>query len=50
MKKQVYTYEKEITIPDTKFGSIVFSLSKYSDCLVIFMNQTGAIGSIVMQE
>jgi hypothetical protein len=47
MKKQVYTYEKEIEAKDNKFGKIILSFSKYADCLFVFINQTGATGSIV---
>jgi hypothetical protein len=46
MKKSVITYEKELT-SDSQFGNIVLSLSKYADCLLVFINQTGALGSIV---
>lgn len=30
-----------------QFGNVVISLSKYADCLFVFVNQTGTIGSIV---
>jgi hypothetical protein len=50
MKKQVYTFEKEITLPSNQFGTLVLSISKYTDCLLLFINQTGAIGSIVMRS
>lgn len=47
MKKQVYTYEKEIKVGIEQLGNTVFTLSKYADCLIIIANQTGALGSIV---
>jgi hypothetical protein len=47
MIKQVYTFEKDIDPSDKIPQRVVFSLSKYADTLVIFANQTGAIGSIV---
>jgi hypothetical protein len=47
MKKQVYNYEKDIAVEHSQFGNITLSLSMYSDCLFVFVNQTGAVGSIV---
>lgn len=49
MKKQVYTHEKELSLPNNS-GTIVLSISKYADSLLLFINQTGAIGSIVPYE
>jgi len=48
MKKQVYTYEKDIKVGLEQFGNTTFSLSKYADCLIIIANQTGSLGSIVL--
>jgi hypothetical protein len=48
MKKQVYTHEKELILPNNSSSSIVLSISKYADSLLLFINQTGAIGSIVV--
>lgn len=47
MKKQLYTFEKEITLKGSPHGPIWLSLSKYTDCLLVFVNQTGAPGSIL---
>lgn len=47
MKKQVYTLEKELALPNNS-STIILSISKYADSLLLFINQTGAIGSIVI--
>jgi hypothetical protein len=49
MKKQVYTHEKELTLANSP-ATIVLSISKYADSLLLFINQTGAIGSIVNNQ
>ena len=44
-QKQVLSCEEKIHIED---NPVVISLSKYSNGLMIVINETGAIGSIVL--
>ncbi len=46
--KQLLTYEKELVLSEKIAAPVYLSLTKYTDCLVILLNQTGAIGSIVI--
>ena len=46
--KQIYTTEFTLSKIDEKHKDINFSLSKYADTLIIVINETGSIGSIVI--